>query len=400
MGKSISDYYAERMQKLLEANQQNTAAAPTPLSAPSPMRKNAGAAKTAAPGRNYYDNFRKSTNTAAGRWQDPAERAQRPQRPTGRPAAPAGGQPPKKGAPYAPPRATVQGDARRESQGAPRRKTPEQTVADRQREEAAHAEAMERARRARRFRKMRDAFVSFVLILAVFAAMCFAVYRLLFVISDISGDGSNSYSSDEIVAASGIMEGDHLYSFRSSVVTSLISHRLPQITDVDVQRTVPSTIVFNVTEEPCCYYADFYGEYRGISKSMRVLFSMSAEEAEKRGLVLLKLPAVQNAVAGDRAVFAILKNDSYIYDTVSAVAESELGERISVIDLRSKYDVQLVCDNKYLMILGEAENIETKLRIAKSVLKDDMFNSDDKARIDLSDLSKTSVVVDNTLEFD
>ena len=392
MGKSVSDYYAEKMQKLLEAQKQNAKNAPTSLSAPGAKRQQTStSSRQTNPNRSYYENFRKNTVRTAPAGQNTVGKA-----PTRQNQRVNNG--------YAPPKATGQGagasGTKTQDRSAPKRKTPEQTLADRQREERAHAEAMERARRARRLRKTRDALISFVLILAVFAAMCFAVYRLLFVVSDVRGEGSSAYSSEDIVRASGVMEGDHLYSFRSSVASSLITHRLPQIKEVDVERKIPSTIVFNVTEEPCRYYADFYGEYRAISSSLRVMFSLSAEEAAERGLVLLKLPAVQKAVAGDRAEFATLKNDGYIYDIAEAVASSPLSERIGIIDLRSKYDIKLVCDNKYLMTLGDSENAETKLRIAASVLEDEMFNSDNKARIDLSDLSKTSVVIDDQLTFD
>ena len=398
MGKTVGDYYAEKMQKLLEAQKQNAKNAPTSLSAPAVKRQQTSIPQNRVnPGRSYYENFRKNSAGTASRVQNAGgwtqSRGRTPARPNQR-----------VNNGYAPPTATVHGvgenGAKANGGGAPKRKIPEQTLADRQREERAHAEAMERARRARRMRKTRDALISFVLILAVFAAMCFAVYRLLFVVSDIRGEGSSAYSSEDIVRASGVMEGDHLYSFRSSVASSLITHRLPQIKDVDVERRIPSTIVFNVTEEPCRYYADFYGEYRAISSSLRIMFSLSSEESERRELVLLKLPAVQRAVAGDRAEFATLKNDSYVYDIVEAVASSGLSDRVGIIDLRSKYDIKLVCDNKYLMTLGDAENAETKLRIAVSVLNDEMFNSESKARIDLSDLSKTSVVIDDQLVFD
>lgn len=403
MGKSVSDYYAEKMQKLLEAQKQSQKSASTPLSAP-----NKAAQSSQSQGRAYYDSFRKDVRTPAGntrnyhsgtnaRKSGTETYAKRPQQP---PRQKGGG------ASYAPPRATVQGagqGAGRDGSAARdggKKKIPEQTLADRQREERAQTEAMEHAKRARQLRKMRDALISFVLILAVFAAMCFTVYRLLFVVSSIKVEGGDSYSTEDIIIASGVSEGDHLYSFRSSITSSLVSHRLPQIKEVDVERHIPSTIVFNITEDPCLYYTDFYGEYRGMSQAMRVLFSLSRDEAVQKGLVLLKLPAVQSAVAGEQIEFATLKNDSYIYETVEAVESSALSERIKVIDLRSKYDVRLVCDNKYLMTLGEAENVETKLRIAASLLEDEMFATEDKARIDLSDLSKTSVVIDNQLSFD
>ena len=276
----------------------------------------------------------------------------------------------------------------------------EQTEADKRRERAAKQEALEKAKRARRLRKIRDAVISFVLILAVFAVMCIVVYRLLFVISDISVDGSENYSADEIIAASGVAEGDHLYSFRASSTEQSIILRCPLVSSVRVKRSAPRKVTFQITEEKSTYYADFYGEYRAMSSDLRVLYSVTRDEAREQGLVLLKLPAVSKAVSGTAAQYSSVRRDSYIYDTVKALSESELWGRIGAVDLTGKYDIKMVCDGKYLLSFGDSGSADSKLRIAAAVLKDDMFSGDDKAKIDLTNLAQTGVVVDNRLELD
>lgn len=276
----------------------------------------------------------------------------------------------------------------------------EQTEADKRRERAAKQEALEKAKRARRLRKIRDAVISFVLILAVFAVMCIVVYRLLFVISDISVDGSENYSADEIIAASGVAEGDHLYSFRASSTEQSIILRCPLVSSVRVKRSAPRKVTFQITEEKSTYYADFYGEYRAMSSDLRVLYSVTRDEAREQGLVLLKLPAVSKAVSGTAAQYSSVRSDRYIYDTVKALSESELWGRIGAVDLTGKYDIKMVCDGKYLLSFGDSGSADSKLRIAAAVLKDDMFSGDDKAKIDLTNLAQTGVVVDNRLELD
>ena len=276
----------------------------------------------------------------------------------------------------------------------------EQTEADKRRERAAKQEALEKAKRARRLRKIRDAVISFVLILAVFAVMCIVVYRLLFVISDISVDGSENYSADEIIAASGVAEGDHLYSFRASSTEQSIILRCPLVSSVRVKRSAPRKVTFQITEEKSTYYADFYGEYRAMSSDLRVLYSVTRDEAREEGLVLLKLPAVSKAVSGTAAQYSSVRSDRYIYDTVKALSESELWGRIGAVDLTGKYDIKMVCDGKYLLSFGDSGSADSKLRIAAAVLKDDMFSGDDKAKIDLTNLAQTGVVVDNRLELD
>lgn len=278
--------------------------------------------------------------------------------------------------------------------------SPEQTAADRNRERLAKEEALQKAKRARKVRKVRDTIISFALIIAVFAVMCVVVYRLLFKVSEINVVGSESYTAEEIIEASGIGVGDHLYSFRASILEKNVILRCPQVKSVEVNRSAPKKVTLTVSEKPCAFYADFYGEYRAMSADLRVLHSVTRDEARERGLVLLRLPAVTKAVSGSEAEYSSVRRDDYIYTITEALQNSELWGRVSAVDLTGKYDIEMVCDGKYLLTLGDSSAVESKLRIGAAVLSDEMFDGDDKAKIDLTSLSETGVVVDNRLELD
>lgn len=298
-------------------------------------------------------------------------------------------------------RAAFQGSGSQTDSARQRIKTsPEQTAADRNHERLAKEEALQKAKRARKVRKVRDTIISFALIIAVFAVMCVVVYRLLFKVSEINVVGSESYTAEEIIEASGIGVGDHLYSFRASILEKNVILRCPQVKSVEVNRSAPKKVTLTVSEKPCAFYADFYGEYRAMSADLRVLYSVTRDEARERGLVLLRLPAVTKAVSGSEAEYSSVRRDDYIYTVTEALQNSELWGRVSAVDLTGKYDIEMVCDGKYLLTLGDSSAVESKLRIGAAVLSDEMFDGDDKAKIDLTSLSETGVVVDNRLELD
>ena len=71
-----------------------------------------------------------------------------------------------------------------------------------------------------------------------------------------------------------------------------------------------------------------------------------------------------------------------------------------MVDLRSAYDISMSCDGKYKLIFGDASVMETKLRLAVAVLEDTLVESDNKASVDLTDLSATSVIIDNQLDLE
>ena len=147
-------------------------------------------------------------------------------------------------------------------------------------------------------------------------------------------------------------------------------------------------------------YADFYGEYRMLSSSLRVLSSVTEKDAKAKGCIKLRLPDISNATAGLTPEFSSIRDDGYIYEICKALEESPLAERAGSLDVSDKYNIVLTVDSKYIIRFGDSESFETKLKIANAVLKDDMFKKDIKATIDVTKLSETSVVVDEGLKID
>ncbi len=392
MAKSVNEYYSEKMQKLLEMQKNN------PQAALPPSTTVGSASPAPQGGRGYYDSFRSRVDADK---KAPPTQGQKRQAPRKKPLERTviddirEGKRPRT-------RSQGAGDGKRHeppyTQKRRPRVAPEQTAEDKFAESVKQLEAMQTAKRARTLRKVRDMTISIGLIVAVFVVMCIVVYRLLFVITDIKAEGSEVYSSDELVIASGVHKGDHLFSFSSKELSKLMTLRCPEISEVDVERTPPGTIVMNITEEKSTFYADFYGEYRLLSPSLRVLSSVTEADAKEKGCVKLKLPDVSNATAGLVPEFSSVRDDNYIFEICAALESSPLADRAGSLDVSDKYNIVLTVDSKYIIKLGNNESIETKLKIANAVLEDEMFKKDIKATIDVTKLSETSVVVDEGLK--
>ena len=137
-----------------------------------------------------------------------------------------------------------------------------------------------------------------------------------------------------------------------------------------------------------------------MSPTLRVMDSVAADDAVSTGMIKLKLPDVKRVTAGLTPEFSRLRDDSYIYSVCREIEESELWGRVGSVSLIDKFDLSLTVDGKYIVRLGDSESIEMKLKIAAAVLKDEMFSKDIKATIDVTDLSESSVVVDEGLLID
>ena len=415
MAKSIDEYYSEKMKKLLEKQKAQKTAPSLPPSALPPSGMNAKKSE----GRDYYDSFRTKMedtkkDSHPARHIDGGEK-----NPFNRTVIDdiREGKPPKKHPKPASNEDKVMVDTaavkdtekkrgeapekKAEKREAPRRHVaPEQTVEDKRAESERQIEAMQTAKKARTMRNVRDLLVSAGLITAVLVVMCIAAYRLLFVISDINVVGASVHTEEDILNATGVRKGDHLYSFSSREVGELLILRCPEISSVDVVRTPPGNIEFKITEEEPAFYANFYGEYRLLSPTLRILGSVTEEQAREKGCIKLVLPDISNATAGLVPEFADERAKEYIYDVCKAFLSSGLRIRVGTIHLEEKYSITFTLDSKYLVSAGSFESIDTKLKITSAVLKDEMFEKNIKARIDVSDLSETAVVVDEKLKIE
>ena len=249
----------------------------------------------------------------------------------------------------------------------------------------------------RKFIKRRRGLLLAVSCILIFLAVVLLVYKFVFVVKDINVAGSERYSSEEIIRASGISEGVNLYSFRTSSVVSRVTLNCPYIQEVSLDRNIPNSIAITATEDVPMYYADIYGERKILSAGLRVLDTV-VEDAEIEGLTKLKLPAISYSVAGREILFAEEKRASGIRELLKAVSESTLGDRVTLIDIRDQFDICVVCDGLFRLDIGENEDLDYKLRVAAKVLEDDMFKTDNKFRLDLTIRGKTGVVMDNQMD--
>jgi len=227
-------------------------------------------------------------------------------------------------------------------------------------------------------------------------------YRTFFRVEAVTAAASPHYTAEELIAAAGIPEDARLYSFSSLDIGENIKRACPYVLSVSVKRIMPDRIEITVTEDTAIFYGDIFGETWLFSGSLRVL-ERSAEK-NPEGYIRLKLPAVEKAVAGQVLVFRDGDMNVYAEELLLTVQEAVLFRRMNWIDLRDKNELVMVCDSLYLLKLGSAEDADIKLRIAETVLKDEVFKGGSRAKIDLSKAcsatKETSVILDNELDLE
>ncbi|MBE6708846.1 MAG: FtsQ-type POTRA domain-containing protein [Ruminococcaceae bacterium] len=263
---------------------------------------------------------------------------------------------------------------------------------------AERVEAYEMMRSRKRRRGFLRAFAIILILSVLTIAVIYTGYSFLFVIDEINVVGDSPYTDAEISEGAGVNPGDKLFSFSSVKAEKLLMANLPYIGSLQVERNIPDKVTLTVKSESPVYYTEIYGKIYLMSETLRILGE--GGDADLAGLTRLRLTGVKEAVFGSVPVMRNKTAQEQLQSVTECINSSSLAGRITQIDLRNIYRLEMVCDNKYLLEFGEFSEVDTKLRIASAVLEDEMFKSSNKARIDLRDLSETIVVVDNQLDFD
>lgn len=251
-----------------------------------------------------------------------------------------------------------------------------------------------------RRKRGRGVFLFLIVFLILLLGLWIA-YREFFLVKTVDAVASLHYTAEELIAAAGIPEDVRLYSFSSLDIGENIKRVCPYVLSVSIKRIVPDRVEITVTEDTAVFYSDIFGETWLLSGTLRVL---EKTEEVLDGYIRLKLPSVEKAVAGQVLLLRDPDMNKYAEEVLGAVQEAALFTRMNWVDLRDKNELVMVCDSLYLLQLGTAEETDIKLRIAETVLKDEIFKGGSRARIDLSKAcsatKETSVILDNELDLD
>lgn len=109
---------------------------------------------------------------------------------------------------------------------------------------------MSRYSRSRTRRRNRGRFgplFKLLCVLAVVVALTVGA-TVFFRVERVSVSGSHRYTTEEIIAASGIRLGDNLYSLNKVSIDRNIRTMLPYVEELTINRALPSTILITVTE--------------------------------------------------------------------------------------------------------------------------------------------------------
>ena len=115
----------------------------------------------------------------------------------------------------------------------------------------------------------------FLVIVAIILVM-----SVFFKITKIEVRGNSLYSAEEIIAASGIEEGDNLFFINRIAAGSRVVVKLPYVDSVKINRGLPNLITIEVTESNAVGCIAVGEELWSVSSSGKFLSSIDEKDAE------------------------------------------------------------------------------------------------------------------------
>lgn len=182
---------------------------------------------------------------------------------------------------------------------------------------------------------------STLLILAAILTGCIVFFRA----NEIVVSGESRYSAEEIIAATGVEQGQNLFQLDKNAIVRKVLTQLPYIDTISLSRKLPDTLLITVTESQPVAALEYNGSWWLMDARGKLLEQGDATLSQGRawllGLTPLS-PSVGSTLAveeGQETKLASLKA------LLEAMAERNMTSHITeFIDLTSESDIRLGYD--------------------------------------------------------
>ena len=242
------------------------------------------------------------------------------------------------------------------------------------------------AARNRRKKQPDGSFKGFVFSTLSFLVICAALVlgmSVFFRVSSIEVVGADRYTQEEIVAASGVEEGDNLIFLNREAVAGRVYAKLIYIGEVKVSRKLPSTVVIDVSESGSLAVVETDAGLWLVDRNCRLLESCKAQDIEGyikvMGFVAVKPQAGESLSTAeeDKSKAAFLRG------ILTALAAQGITADVDTINLSNPLGAEFgYLDGRFTVRLGADEKLDYKIALLTEVVQ--QLNGQDTGVIDLT----------------
>lgn len=211
-------------------------------------------------------------------------------------------------------------------------------------------------------KRKHSAFYAPIAFVLVCAALVF-VMSVFFRVSSVDVEGNSFYTTEEVVEASGVQEGDNLFFINRFTAASRIFSKLPYIESVSIERKMPNSIVISVDESEAIAYIRSEDGLWAIDRNCKLLSEVDAEDA----VALLRIDGLTALSPAEGDMLLCSNGSEDTRDFLSAILKQinalGLRQNITYIDMSDVNCPEFDYTSRFTVRLGANENIPYKFQL-------------------------------------
>lgn len=214
-----------------------------------------------------------------------------------------------------------------------------------------------------------------------------------FLVASIQVEGNDRYSNSEVIEVSGIYLEDNLFRIDTKGAVQKIYDRYPYFETVKVKRSLPESVVIQVTMAQPMMALETDNGYVLVSDKGKIL-ETGVEEADEsilrvRGLGDWEYQVgsfITDTLADEEGAKILAESYRMLEEFSKAEEIVQLGN-INYLDLSDRYNICALYDDRILLEFGSEANLVYKLNFISEMLKENIprdFGADFEGLIDAS----------------
>lgn len=218
-----------------------------------------------------------------------------------------------------------------------------------------------------------------------FILVCLALIfgmSVFFRVANIEVTGNNLYSAEEIIAASGIEEGDNLFFINRFTAISRIFSKLPYVENATIDRSLPNRLVIEVTESSAMARVVAEDGYWAIDRGCKLLSPIEVSDAA----LLIAVDGVAPIAPEVGQTMAPGEADepkvTYLSDILRRMSALNMAADVSAIDISDVSNPSFRYLDRFTVKLGSNEDLDYKFQLLLTAVAE--LKEGDSGTLDLS----------------
>ncbi|MCH5204127.1 MAG: FtsQ-type POTRA domain-containing protein [Oscillospiraceae bacterium] len=234
-------------------------------------------------------------------------------------------------------------------------------------------------------------YILYYLFAAIVVAVVLAVLSntVLFRCTEIEVVGNVGYTPEQIITGSELKMGDNLLHIDAKAAAKKVVDICLFVDEAEVRKSFPTKLIISVKEAEVCFCVFENGKTAGVSRGGRVIKFLDSPG----NAIILKGFEPESLELGTWLKSKNETKTALPWEMLEIMEEAKLT-KITEIDISDRYSPKVLIDNRILLNLGGATELESKFLVAKALI-DTQIGANESVIISLSNPEKPAVRPNN-----